>query len=648
MNPQDKHPDDWQSLRQKIIGLGEKSIRKSYYPELRQRLTDFENFYTLMNHVSDTILLFDVDTLRITDTNRAACTLLQYDPEEMRTLTLSRICPEILNTEPQETPSVAHFISRGQKTIPVELTAQVIRKEETTQGVIIARDIRERLKAEARLKKSEKRYRRFFNEDLSGAYVTRPDGVILACNPAFAEMMGFESVEEAMQHNMVSFYSDPSFRQKFLELLRREKKLRHHLATLVGKDGRTLHLIGNVTGVFTETGELIEIRGYLMDLTEQKRLESQLQQSSKMEAIGTLAGGIAHDFNNILMAIQGGVSLLSLDTDPDHPHHELLKQIEKQVEKAARLTAQLLGFARKGRYETQLVNLNPLVAESIEIISRTRKNITLSTALETELPTIEADRSQVEQVVMNLCINAADAMPDGGQLILKTRSSVEADFSHALFSASPGRYVVLTVADTGEGMTEETLQRIFEPFYTTKSMGKGTGLGLASVYGIVKSHAGTLAVDSQKDAGSTFTIYFPASDKKMETAPENPQPLARGIGNILLVDDEEIIRDIASQMLERLGYGVRLASSGAEAVRMYREEEKDIRLVLLDLIMPGMSGSETFDAIRAVNPSARILLCSGYSSDDQAPEILSKGCAGFIQKPFGLGELSQKLKDILG
>ena len=647
MKPPDNPPDDWQRLRQKIIGLGEKSIRKSYYPELRQRLMDFENFHTLMNHVSDAILLFDVDTLRITETNRAACTLLQQDAEELRSLTLSRICPEILDTRSQKTPSVTHFISRSQESIPVELTAQVIRGEETTQGVIIARDIRERLKAEARLKKSEKRYRRFFNEDLSGAFVTRPDGVILACNPAFAEMMGFGSVEEAMKHNMVSLYSDPSSRQKFLELLGREKKLRHYPATLMGKNGRTLYLLGNVTGVFAETGELVEIRGYLMDLTEQKRLEGQLQQSSKMEAIGTLAGGIAHDFNNILMAIQGGVSLMSLGTDPDHPHQELLKQIEKQVQKAGRLTAQLLGFARKGRYEIQLVDLNPLIAESIEIVSRTRKNITVSTTLETDLPAIEADRSQVEQVVMNLCINAADAMPGGGHLILKTRSSVETDFSHALFMARPGRYVVLTVADTGEGMSEETLQRIFEPFYTTKSVGKGTGLGLASVYGIVEGHAGTLAVASQKGVGSTFTVYFPASDKALESAPEIHQPIARGKGSILLVDDEEIIREIGSRMLENLGYGVRLASSGTAAVDIYRKEGKEICLVMLDLIMPGMSGGETFDAIQAINPSARILLCSGYSADDQALGILSRGCAGFIQKPFNLSALSQKIKDIL-
>lgn len=648
MNPRDDHPDDWQSLRKKIIGLGEKSIRKSYYPELRQRLTDFENFYTLMNHVSDAIFIFDVDTLRITDANRSACALIGDAVEKIRSLTLPRICPDIRIAEHQIVPSVTRCVRMDQTEIPVELTIQVIRSEKNQQGVVVARDIRERLKTEELLRKSEKRYRQFFNENVSGAYLCRPDGVLLAANPAFVRMLGFETVDELLSQNMMSLFQDENSFLEFLSALKRYKKLRHHPATLVSKTGEPLYVIENVSCLISKTGEMEEIRGYVMDLSEQKRLENRLYQSSKMEAIGTLAGGIAHDFNNILMAIQGCVSLLLLECTRDLPHFDLLKKIERQVEKAGRLTSQLLGFARKGRYEIQLVNLNLLAADAVEIISRTRKNITVFTELEKDLPAIKADRSQMEQVVMNLCINAADAMPDGGKLVLKTRTTLESDFSHALFSVHPGWYVVMAVEDTGAGMSEETLQRIFEPFYTTKSFGKGTGLGLASVYGIVKSHGGTLSVDTRKGIGSRFVVYFPATDKAAGRVLEIQQPISRGKGNILLVDDEEIIRDVGSQMLEYLGYGVKPASCGKDAVRLYREQINDIGLVMLDLVMPGMNGSETFDAIKAINPSAKILLCSGFSAEDRVPEMIGRGCAGFIQKPFSLGALSQKLKEIFG
>ena len=386
---------------------------------------------------------------------------------------------------------------------------------------------------------------------------------------------------------------------------------------------------------------------FLRDITQQKKLEEQLLHSRKMEAIGTLAGGVAHDFNNLLMGILGYTSLMLMHTEKTDPHYEKLKRIEQQVESGAELTKQLLGFARGGKYEVKPTDLNDLVKESSDMFGRTKKEITIHRKLHPELYRVEIDRGQIEQVLLNLYVNAWHAMPSGGDIFLETRN-IEVDGKFGiLYDIQPGNYVRVALTDTGVGMDEATQERIFEPFFTTKELGRGSGLGLASVYGIIRNHGGIINVYSEKGHGTTFTIYLPASEKNIITDEKPSGKIIKGGETILLVDDEEVNIDAVGGLLETLGYTVLIAQSGQDAVELYRKNQKNIHLVILDMIMPVMSGSETFEKLKETNPDIKVILSSGYSINGQAAEILERGCKGFIQKPFNVHELSLKIREVL-
>jgi len=385
----------------------------------------------------------------------------------------------------------------------------------------------------------------------------------------------------------------------------------------------------------------------LNDLSERKRMEAQFLQAQKMEAIGTLAGGIAHDFNNLLMVIQGNASLMLLNVDPSHPHYEMLMSIVKQVQSGSKLTNQLLGYARKGRYEVKPIQVNQLVEETSKAFGRTRKEITIHRELANDLFPIEGDLGQIEQVLMNLFVNAADAMPQGGDIFLKTINIPYGDIRGKLYNPKPGDYVLLTVTDTGMGMDPKTLDRIFEPFFTTKELGRGTGLGLASVYGIIKGHGGYIDVESEERRGTTFKIYLPASNREVQETVEVPDHIIKGTGTILLVDDEEMVLEVGERFLKVMGYQALTAREGREAIEVYNKHRDTIDLVLLDIIMPKMKGGEVFDRLKEINPKVKVLLSSGYSINGDASQILERGCSGFIQKPFDMSQLSQSIGALL-
>jgi CheY-like chemotaxis protein len=366
-----------------------------------------------------------------------------------------------------------------------------------------------------------------------------------------------------------------------------------------------------------------------------------------MEAIGTLAGGIAHDFNNLLMGIQGRASLMLADADPAGPFFEHLKSIEDYVRSASQLTKQLLGFAQGGRYEVKVTDLNELVDRSAGLFGRTRREISIHRRYQDDLWKVEVDRGQIEQVLINLFVNAWQAMPRGGELYLETENAVLDDDAAQPYGVKVGRYARVAVTDTGVGMDEATKRRVFDPFFTTKATGRGSGLGLASAYGIVRNHGGMITADSEEGRGSTFAVYLPATDKPLPEDRQETEGASEGEGTILLVDDEEMILDVGRLMLERLGYDVLVSGSGAEAVETYRANAGRIRAVILDMVMPRISGGETFEQLRAIDPGVKVLLSSGYSIDGEARKILARGCDGFIQKPFGCADLSTKLKEIL-
>ncbi len=408
--------------------------------------------------------------------------------------------------------------------------------------------------------------------------------------------------------------------------------------------------------IFDNKGEIEYFSGVFFDISERKQaekekkeLQARLHYAQKMESIGTLAGGIAHNFNNLLMGIIGYTSLVLDETDADHDNYTSLKSIEELVDSGAKLTRQLLGYAREGKYEIKPLNLNLLVKETSDAFGAASKEIVVRQELAENLYQIKADKGQIEQTLLNLYVNAADAMPKGGHLFLKTMNGTHKDINDKSCDPKPGNYIILTVQDEGTGIDQETMERIFEPFFTTKGLAEGTGLGLASAYGIINNHGGYINVDSEKNIGTTFSIYFPAVEEKLETPQE--MKFAGKIKDdkktILLVDDEDIIIDVGQQMLKKLGYSVLSSKHGQEGVEIYRENKDNIAMVLLDMVMPAMGGGETYDKLKAINPKIKVLLSSGFSVDGQATEILNRGCNGFIQKPFNLQDLSQKIRETL-
>jgi len=512
--------------------------------------------------------------------------------------------------------------------------------------------------ADEALRVSEEKYRNIIESIEEGYFETDLRDNLTFFNAPLARILGY-SVAELQGKNTRDFTTPEAAAAAEATL---EKVVKTGDAASVAdykviqKDGDPKDLELSVSLIRDAAGRPTGFRGVVRDVSgrkrdegDRKKLEGQLQQAQKMEAIGTLAGGIAHDFNNILMGIQGNASLLDMRLEPGHPGHEKVQNIEKYVESGTELSRQLLGFARRGKYNVKASDINDIIEKSASMFARTKKEIRVHHQLAPEIWTVEVDRGQIEQTLLNLYVNAWQAMPEGGDLYLMTENLFLDENYVRPFKVKPGCYVKITVADSGVGIDKADMARVFEPFFTTKEMGRGTGLGLASVYGIVKGHGGHINVYSEKGRGTTFTIYLPASAQQeaeadMRTAPDTVQ---KGQETVLLVDDEAMIIDVGRGLLGELGYTVMTAGSGAEALEVYRQNSGRINLVVMDMIMPGLGGGETFDRLKRINPNVKVLLCSGYSINGQASKIMERGCDGFIQKPFTLMQLSVKVREIL-
>lgn len=415
----------------------------------------------------------------------------------------------------------------------------------------------------------------------------------------------------------------------------------------------------NASGLYLEDEEgishLTGTQGIAHDITsrkmreqEQLELKEQLQQARRMEAIGTLAGGIAHDFNNIMTGIQGSTSLLQLLHPKSQKTLELLAIIEKGMARGKDLTGQLLGYARGGKYVVQPANINDLISSSLNLFNPVQKKIEIAESFAADLWSVPADHGQMEQVFLNLFINAGQAMPSGGTLQLRTENQVIDSRDATPREIAPGNFVRVTVQDCGFGMDKETCSHIFEPFFTTKPNGGGTGLGLASVYGIVRNHGGSIEVDSTPGQGTAFDILLPANpDWKALTTKTKKPSVKMGQGTILVVDDEQLIAGMLTEMLTILGYTVETVSSGQQAVALYQIDFSGINLVILDILMPGMSGLETYQLLKAINPAIKVVFSSGYSSDESIKRILRADNQHFLQKPFALAELSELISKVI-
>jgi CheY-like chemotaxis protein len=367
-----------------------------------------------------------------------------------------------------------------------------------------------------------------------------------------------------------------------------------------------------------------------------------------MEAIGTLAGGIAHNFNNLLMGVQGNVSLIRTEIGPGHPHQHRLETIEELIRGGSNLTAQLLGYARSGRYEVRVLDLNRLVKQTTDTFALTRREIRVHRDLADRALPVRADTGQIEQVLLNLFVNAAEAMPNGGDLYVSTRESSHESLPGGRHRPGPGSHICIQIRDTGMGMSGDTAQRIFDPFFTTKGMSGGTGLGLASVYGTVKAHGGYIEVSSELGSGSVFSIYLPMAPESIGDTQAPVEEIVLGKGTVLIVDDDEAVLEACSAILSHLRYTPICAATGGQALELFSDNADEIDLVILDMVLPDVSGGEVYDSLKSVDPGAKVLLSSGYSIDGQAERILGRGCDDFIQKPFTIEQLSQKIGIMLG
>ena len=402
--------------------------------------------------------------------------------------------------------------------------------------------------------------------------------------------------------------------------------------------------------IFDKQGEVIASAHIAHDISEQRKLEAQVRQMQKMESLGTLAGGIAHDFNNLLEGVLGYASYLKKELSPEDPIYADLSIIESSAAQAAKLSKQLLTFARKGEHVRQPVDLNKVVENVLKLLSRTLDgNISIEQSYAGGDSIVEGDSGQLEQVLMNLCLNARDAMPRGGKLSISTQPVyLDEYFTQYHLGIQPGHFILLSVSDTGVGMSKSVREKIFEPFFTTKRTDKGSGLGLAMVYGIIKNHKGYINVYSERGRGTVFKIYLPLSGQRAPAPPREALKIdsLRGTETVLVVDDETNIRKLLSRILRQNGYKVLLAQDGREAVKIFSEYRREVDLVILDMITPNMSGAEVYRLLKQIRDDIRIIICSGYSADTQTQELL-ENTQGFIQKPYRVDELLTKVRQAL-
>lgn len=518
-------------------------------------------------------------------------------------------------------------------------------------AVLTFLDITGRKHTEDALRESEERYRKFFEEDLTGDFIANSDGCILACNPAFVTIFGFESVESAMHCNLKTIFAGQYAFETITETLLRKKKIEYYEAVGRRLDGYPVYIIENLIGLFDAQGTLTGVKGYVFDNTAHKLLEQQVQEAQKIESIGRLAGGIAHDFNNLLGIILGYSERVLNARESASNYLQDVKAIRTAAQRGANLVKQLLTFARKTSVAFEEMNVNSIVDELGKLLKETfPRTIALEIDVDPSVPLITADANQIHQAVLNLCVNARDAMPGGGTLTLKTETVSGANLRTRFTEAYAEFYACIRVTDTGVGMGEEIRKNIFEPFFSTKERGKGTGLGLAVVYGIVNTHRGIIDVTSEQGKGATLSLYFPIPESRYHSTmtEELRRPeAAGGSETILVVEDEEMMLELVQSLLESKGYRILTAQDGKAAVEIYKQHQDEIDLVLTDLGLPKLGGREACQQMRALNPKLNVIVATGYLDPAAKEQMIESGIEEFVQKPYHATELTTKVREIL-
>jgi len=514
-------------------------------------------------------------------------------------------------------------------------------------------DITERKFAEEKLRDSEEKYRNLFKESVDVIYISSPEGKILDINPAGVKLFGYESADDLLAlENIDIVYEDPEYRRKFVDRLARQGFVRDFETRVRRKDGEVVTVLDSASVVRNSEGKIIAYSGILRDITERRRLEEQLLQSQKLESLGQLTSGIAHDFNNVLGGIIGFTELAIGKIEEDHIIHNYLLRIYGLADRAAKITKQLLAFARRQILMQKDLDLNELLNDLFQLLPRLpRERSQIIFIPGTGLKMVHADPSQIEQVIMNLAVNADDAMPKGGTITIETQNVfLDEHYCREHTNVQPGDYVMIVVSDTGSGIDSAVIKRIFEPFFTTKDIGKGTGLGLAVAHGIIRQHGGSISVYSELGKGTTFKIYLPVVEGEAELLTRKPEIIeqpAKGKETVLIVEDNEELREFIETLLSDNGYSVVTASEGEEAIKIYETHGGAISLVVTDLVMPKMSGKELREKIGSRHPDTKFLFISGYTESTIHHGFMVNSKVDFLQKPFTTFELLGKVRKIL-
>ena len=518
---------------------------------------------------------------------------------------------------------------------------------------LLERSIRyslEHYKDKKALQASENRYRKFFEMAPLGIFQSTPQGQYKIVNPAFASTFGFESPEEMSEHvkNISSLYTDSKQREEVKRLLRENGKLNGYEIEVKHKNGEIIHLSIYVKCVYDEFGKILYYDGYTLNLTKQKLFEERLQQSQKMEAIATLAGGIAHQFNNALSPIVGYLELLKMDLESEGISIAYISTMQEATERMAKLTNQLLAYAQGGKYQVQAVSLSSLIRDTLSFLEYNIPHfIHVDIDLEQKI-SIKADPAQIQMVISAILQNAYESIGDATngriKISLKNRRIDKSEISSQEIPP-PGFYAYLAIEDNGKGMDRETAKRIFDPFFTTKL--EGRGLGMAASYGIIKNHNGYIAVKSELGKGTIIQVYLPMTEKKRKRRKISRLKPSLKSATVLLIEDEKMVMRVNRRVLENLGHRVLEASSGKEAIEVVKNFDGQIDIVLLDIKLPDIQGQNLYPILMELRPDLKVIVCSGYSLDGAAKEIMNAGAQAFIQKPFLIHHLSEKLEEIL-
>jgi PAS domain S-box-containing protein len=623
-----------------------------------------ERLRILFEYAPDAYYMSDLNGTFV-DGNKAAENLTGYEREELLGKSFSQL--DLLSpTDLLKSAALLAQNALGRPTGPddfvlrrkngievdVEIRTFPVKIQEQLLVLGIAHDVSERKRAELALRGSEEKYRTLFEESKEPVYVSSFDGKFLDINPAGVELFGYRRKDDLIGMDLLEhLYVDLQRRNDFQRQIDKDGFVRDFEVKVRRKDGRILTVLDTATPVRDKRGRTIMYRGTLRDVTLQRDLEQQLLQAQKLASIGTLADGIAHDFNNLLSVILSHCTFLQRATPTQEDLVHSLQVITRTVERGAGVVRQLLTFASTTEVKFEPTDAKKIIEELSQIFEGTfPKNIAFVLNLEKDLPPINADATQFHQAVMNICINGRDAMPNGGILSISTREDSGTSIRSLFPDATSGEYLHLSIADTGIGMDQFTKARIFDPFLTTKEKDKGTGLGLAVVYGVMKSHNGFIRVESEPNQGSVFHLYFPISAEGEKLADKEILRFTDTIGGneaLLFVEDEETVQRMVNLALKEKGYDVLLARDGLEAINLYQRNEKKISLVILNIGLPKLSGVEVLVRLKELNPKVKVIVASGYSMPDMKSRILKAGAKEFIQKPYDPNQILAKVREIL-